>query len=80
VIANFRCGPKGDGVGVKVLLDGRELFSESAGGPNQAVARFDAQEDLAAGALLDFAVYPGPRGNVSFDATEVAVTIEDVSR
>jgi hypothetical protein len=80
VIARFRCGPKGDGVGVKVLLNGRELFSGSAGGPNQALARFDADEDLAAGASLDFAVYPGPKGNVSFDATEVSVMIEEGSR
>jgi Glycosyl hydrolase catalytic core len=80
IVARFHCGPKGDGVGVKVLLDGRERFSESVGGPNQAAVRYDAVEQLAAGVPLDFAVYPGPKGNSNFDATEVSVTIEEDSR
>ncbi len=77
ISARFRCGSKGDGVGVRVLVGGREAFSGRIGGPNPAEARFDSVEDLAPGTSVDFAVSPGPRGNANFDATELAATIAE---
>jgi hypothetical protein len=78
ISARFHCGPKGDGVAVKVLLDGREAFSEAIGGPHPAEARFEGEQDLAPGTRVDFAVFPGPRGNADFDATELSVTISEL--
>ena len=75
ITAGFHCGPKGDGVRVKVLVGGREAFSRAIGGANAAEARFESAEDLPAGATVDFAVYPGPRANANFDATELSATI-----
>jgi Glycosyl hydrolase catalytic core len=77
VDARFRCGAKGDGVRVKVLLDGREAFSGVIGGPHAASAQFNSVEAVAPGGHIDFAVFPGPHGNANFDATEVSVTISD---
>jgi GT2 family glycosyltransferase len=75
IIARFHCGAKGDGVRVKVLVGGREAFSRAIGGANPAEARFDSAEDVPAGDAVDFAVYPGPRGNANFDATELSAAI-----
>jgi hypothetical protein len=77
ITALFRCGPKGDGVGVRVLIDGREAFSGTIGGPRPASVRFDSVETLAPGGRVDFAVSPGANGNANFDATEVSVTIAE---
>lgn len=77
VDARFHCGSQGDGVNVKVLLDGREAFSAAVGGPHPASAQFDAEEVLVPGEHVDFAVFPGPNGNANFDATEIAVTIAE---
>jgi putative glycosyl hydrolase len=78
ITARFHCGPKGDGVGVKVYLDGREVFSDTIGGAHPAVSRFSADETLPPGGSIDFAVFPGPRGNANFDATEVSATIAEL--
>ncbi len=77
ITARFHCGPKGDGVVVKVLLDGREAFSQAIGGPHPVEARFESAQDLAAGATVDFAVFPGPGGNANFDATEFSAAIAE---
>ena len=77
IIARFRCGSQGDGVGVKVLLEGRELFSETIGGGRPVVSQFDSVRTVPPGGRIDFAVFPGPRGNADFDATEVTVTIAE---
>jgi hypothetical protein len=77
ISARFSCGSQGDGVGVKVLLEGRELFSETIGGGRPLISQFDSFRTVPAGGRVDFAVFPGPRGNADFDATEVTVTIAE---
>jgi hypothetical protein len=77
ITARFHCGPKGDGVAVKVLAGGREAFLQAIGGAHPAEARFESVMDLAAGDTVDFAVFPGPRGNADFDATEISATIAE---
>jgi hypothetical protein len=78
--ARFRCGEKGDGVTVKVLLGGRELFSREIGGPHPPSAQFDSVEGVPVGGTVDFAVLPGSKGNANFDATETSVVISEVPR
>jgi hypothetical protein len=75
--AQFGCGAQGDGVRVEVLLDGQRVFAQSVGGPNPARADFDMVRVLPPGAHVDFAVYPGPRGNANFDATEFSASAEE---
>lgn len=75
--AQFHCGAQGDGVRVEVLLDGQQVFEQSIGGPNPARAEFAAERVLPPGAHVDFAVYPGPKGNANFDATEVSASAEE---
>ena len=77
ISAKFRCGSKGDGVGVKIFLGGEEVFERLIGGPNPAEASFDSVRELEPQTNVDFAVYPGPHGNANFDATEVSATISD---
>ncbi len=77
VTARFKkVGVKGDGVRVRVLVDGRTvreaLLNKDAG----VVADFDFSQPAHAGAVFDFAVDPGPAGNAGYDATKVVVTIE----
>jgi hypothetical protein len=74
ITGEFRCGVGGDGVGVSVLVDGRPLLQRSLGGNSPAVS-FDLEVNLGKGSTIDFAVDPGPLGNISFDATQVAVSI-----
>ena len=74
ITGEFRCGVGGDGVGVSVLVDGRPLLRRSLGG-NSPVVNFDLEADLGKGSTIDFAVDPGPLANISFDATQVAVSI-----
>lgn len=75
--AQFHCGAQGDGVRAEVLLDGQRVFVQPVGGPNPARAEFDAVRVLPPGAHVDFAVYPGPKGNANFDATEFAAVAEE---
>jgi len=77
VRAVFACGPQGDGVGVKVILEGRELFSDAIGGRRPASCQFDSTCAVPPGGRVDFAVYPATRGNADFDATQVSVTITE---
>jgi len=77
ISAWFHCGPKGDGVDVRVLLNGREAFAQVIGGMHPAAARFDSVEELAPGDTIDFAVFPGVRGNADFDATEISATVAE---
>jgi len=77
--ARFQCGQQGDGVTVRVYVNGEVILSEDIGGPNTyAVATCDASRPLSPGDHVDFAVFPGPNGNANFDATQLAATISEV--
>jgi hypothetical protein len=75
IFARFRCGPKGDGVKVRVLVNGREAFADVIGGVHHGTAQFESVQDLPPGSSIDFAVFPGSRGNADFDATEISARI-----
>ncbi len=61
----------GDGAGVKILVDGNEVFSSlvgASGGPTAAT--FDVNAPLQVGSLIDFVVTPGPGADINFDAVD----------
>ena len=63
----------GDGVGVKVFLDGKELLSRML--PPQSKADIDLSPTVRKGSRLDFVVTPGPGADSSYDATAFRVSI-----
>ncbi len=75
VSGRFKSTSQGDGVRVRVLADGRPGFSESLGGGRGIAATFDLVCTVGKGGHLDFAVDPGPAGDVNYDATQVSITI-----
>lgn len=72
-----RIGDGGDGTGVKIFVDGLEIFSQLLGAPGGGPkdASFDLRVPLRAGATVDFAVTPGPGVDMNFDATEFRAQI-----
>jgi len=78
--ARFAAGPRGDGVRVRVLADGRPLATRLVGGPHRQTVEFELDHILAPSGALDFAVDPGPDGSPDYDATRVAVSILPSSR
>jgi hypothetical protein len=62
---------EGDGVEVKILADGKELFSKHIGGTGTETRStdYDIPVSVKAGTLLDFAITPGSGTNINFDAT-----------
>lgn len=75
ITGSFLCSPKGDGVGVSILVDGHPRFRKLLGGGGGTTHRFDLVETVHPGTTIDFAVDPGPAANIDYDATTVAVTI-----
>lgn len=75
VTGRFACGGQGDGVGVRILVNGAPLFRKLIGGGSATQETFDFQQPVQVGTVLDFAVDPGPGTNIDFDATAVSVTI-----
>jgi hypothetical protein len=75
VTGRFVCGGQGDGVGVRILVNGTPLFRKLIGGGRATQESFDFQQSVQAGTILDFAVDPGPGTNIDFDATTVSVTV-----
>ncbi|HKB91210.1 MAG TPA: glycosyl hydrolase [Opitutaceae bacterium] len=71
----FRCSTQGDGVGVRILVDGEALFRKIIGGGNSIVEKFDVVRAIKKGTRIDFAVDPGPGENIDYDATNFSVTI-----
>lgn len=66
----------GDGVRVRVLVDGQVVHSATLSTTTSIVSTFDFQRALQSGSTIDFAVDPGPAGNIDFDATLVTTAIE----
>lgn len=61
----------GDGDGIKVFVDGKEVFSGSvgtSGGPNGL--SFDLSVPVQVGSLVDFVVTPGPGADINFDTVD----------
>lgn len=75
VTGRFSCGSQGDGVGVRVLVNGAPLVRKLLGGGSATQETFDFQQPVQVGTVLDFAVDPGPGTNIDFDATTVSVSI-----
>ena len=68
-----RNSQEGDGVGVKVFLDGKELFTKML--PPASTADFDLTVEITKGSRLDFVVTPGPALDPNFDYTGFQVVI-----
>ena len=72
VKGRFERDRQGDGCTVMVLVDGKKLFDEHAGGPDSPVQRpFELNVDVKPGTLIECAVTPGPANNLDFDTTQI---------
>lgn len=66
----FERDRQGDGCTVLVLVDGKPLYDQPIGGPTTPTERrFELPVDAQVGTVIDFAVTPGPAGNLDYDAT-----------
>lgn len=66
----------GDGTGVKIFVDGREVFSATVGAPGGTTgAAFDLRVLIAVGSTVDFVTTPGPGTNIDFDAVDYRAQI-----
>jgi hypothetical protein len=68
-------GPKGDGAGVRIFVDGHEVFARLLGGGQSLRAAIDLDVPVRVGTKIDFTVDPGPGTNFEFDSTRFPVTI-----
>ena len=75
VTGSFRSQPAGDGVGVRVLVDGQPRIDEQIGGGSPIFTTFDFTETVKRGTVIDFATDPGPATDINSDATVVNVVI-----
>lgn len=76
VTARFKSGLKGDGVRVRILLDGQVLQTATLSTSTAIAANFDFPCRVRPGSTLDFAVDPGAAASIDFDVTQVSATIE----
>lgn len=61
---------EGDGSGLRILVDGREIHALLVGGAGRpSEAAFDVAAELREGSTVDFAITPGPGADTSFDGT-----------
>lgn len=66
-----RGGGGGDGAGVKIFVDGVEVYTQLLGAPGgPSGTDFDLRVPLRVGSCVDFAVTPGPGTDINFDAVE----------
>jgi hypothetical protein len=67
---------QGDGTWLIVLLDDRVIAAAQVGGPNAPKpVTFDLSVEVSVGSRLDFAITPGPAGDINFDATSLTALI-----
>ncbi|MGA2617993.1 MAG: glycosyl hydrolase [Thermoguttaceae bacterium] len=72
VKGHFERDRQGDGCTVLVLVNGKKIFEQHAGGPRSPTRReFTLDVEVKEGTLIDFAVTPGPDNNLDFDNTMV---------
>ena len=66
----------GDGTGIKILVDGREVFSATVGASGgSTAASFDLSVPVGVGSVIDFAATPGPGTDINFDAVDYRAQI-----
>jgi hypothetical protein len=75
IAGRFRCGTSGDGVHVRVAVEGDPRVDVELGGGKPIATAFDFTEYVRPGTVIDFATSPGPGTNIDGDATALAVTI-----
>lgn len=75
VQGSFRSQPAGDGVGVRVLVDGQPRVDEQLGGGDPISTTFDFTTTVKRGTVIDFSTDPGPATDINSDATVVSVVI-----
>jgi hypothetical protein len=68
-------GKQGDGIEVKVLVDGREVFSKPVGGSQPVRLEGEVAADVRKGTRVDVAVTPGPRKDTAYDAYSLRARI-----
>jgi hypothetical protein len=68
-LAHVQRGDNGDGVGLKVFQDGKEIYSKLLPASSSTVV--DLSPTVVKGTQLDFVVTPGPGTDTSYDATAV---------
>ncbi len=73
VVARPHGAGQGDGVGVRVFADGKELFSRLL--PPDASADIDLTPTVAQGTRLDFVITPGPGTDTNYDLVHWRVSI-----
>lgn len=68
---------KSDGVGLRLLVDGLEVFAGQAGGKGLPMRlEFDATAAVQTGSRVDFAVTPGPGLQMDYDASNYSLRID----
>ncbi len=72
--------PKGDGVTLRVLVDGVEALSRRLGGGESIRADLHLPLAVHAGTHVDIAVDPGPGTDTSFDGTSLTATLHPPAR
>ncbi len=72
-----RDSKEGDGVEIKVFVDGKELFSKLL--PPGAATDLDLTTPVNKGSRLDFVVTPGPALDATFDSTGWRISISAVA-
>ena len=73
ITASPRASVQGDGIGVKVYADGRELFGQLL--PPGTGATVDLVTEVSQGTRLDFVVTPGAGTNINFDHVDWNISI-----
>lgn len=73
VKGHLRRGGKGDGVGVSLRVDGREVFATNVGGPAPAKATLEQPIEVKQGSTVDLVVKP--LKSTEYDATNYELTI-----
>ena len=73
ITASPRASAPGDGIGVKVFAEGRELFSQLL--PPATGAKIDLTTEVSAGTRLDFVVTPGAGTDTNFDNVDWNISI-----
>lgn len=71
-----RASPYGDGTGIKMFVDGTEVYSTTLGGAGTgATVNFDFTAPIQVGSKVDVAITPGPGLDIDFDYVDFRLLI-----